>query len=41
MPEVSPEGRDAYDPGFWDVYLEAPPMVSFTATAGKGSLGAP
>jgi toxoflavin synthase len=41
MPEVSPEGRDAYDPGFWDVYLEAPPMVSFTATAGKASLSSP
>jgi SAM-dependent methyltransferase len=33
MPEVSPEGRDAFAPGFWDDYLEAPPMVSFLAHA--------
>jgi SAM-dependent methyltransferase len=41
MPDVSPEGRAAFDPGFWDAYLEAPPIVSFTATAGKGSIGRP
>jgi ubiquinone/menaquinone biosynthesis C-methylase UbiE len=37
MPTVSPEGRAAFAPGFWDLYLETPPMVSFTATAGEGS----
>jgi ubiquinone/menaquinone biosynthesis C-methylase UbiE len=34
MPTVSPEGRSAFAPGFWDAYLDAPPMVSFRATAG-------
>ena len=37
MPKVSPEGSAAFAPGFWDAYLEAPPIVSFmarTATAG-------
>ncbi len=33
MPTVSPEGRDAFAPGFWDAYLGAPPMVSFVARA--------
>lgn len=37
MPTVSPDGRAAFPPGFWDAYLEAPPMVSFRATAGAGS----
>jgi ubiquinone/menaquinone biosynthesis C-methylase UbiE len=36
MPEVSPEGLAAFAPGFWDAYLEAPPMASFTARAGTG-----
>ena len=34
MPEVSPEGRAAFTPGFWDAYLEVPPIVSLAATAG-------
>jgi SAM-dependent methyltransferase len=29
MPRVSPEGHDAFEPGFWDAYLESPPIVSF------------
>ena len=33
MPEVSPEGLEAFPPGFWDVYLDSPPIVSFTAAA--------
>ncbi|TMM03966.1 MAG: class I SAM-dependent methyltransferase [Actinobacteria bacterium] len=32
MPKASPEGIDACPPGFWDAYLESPPIVSFTAT---------
>jgi ubiquinone/menaquinone biosynthesis C-methylase UbiE len=34
MPTVSPEGVAAFAPGFWDDYLNAPPMASFTAIAG-------
>jgi SAM-dependent methyltransferase len=34
MPDVSPEGRSAFAPGYWDTYLESPPIVSFRATAG-------
>lgn len=34
MPEASPEGLEAAPPGFWDAYLDSPPIVSFTATAG-------
>jgi SAM-dependent methyltransferase len=34
MPEASPEGLAAFSPGFWDAYLESPPIVSFAATAG-------
>jgi SAM-dependent methyltransferase len=34
MPEVSPEGLEAFAPGFWDEYLNSPPIVSFTATSG-------
>jgi toxoflavin synthase len=41
MPDVSAEGRAAFEPGFWDAYLEAPPMVSFVATAGEGPLSSP
>jgi len=41
MPEVSAEGRAAFDLGFWDAYLEAPPIVSFRATAGEGPAGTP
>jgi ubiquinone/menaquinone biosynthesis C-methylase UbiE len=37
MPTVSPEGRAAFAPGFWDAYLEAPPMVSFKAVQGRGN----
>ena len=33
MPEVSPEGRESFPPGYWDAYLDSPPIVSFTATA--------
>ena len=32
MPEVSPEGMAVFPPGFWDVYLDSPPIVSLTAT---------
>jgi len=35
MPTVSTEGRAAYPEGFWDAYLEAPPIVSFVARAGS------
>lgn len=38
MPEVSPEGRVALPPGYWDVYLESPPIVSMSATAGMAIL---
>ena len=31
MPRVSPEGRATFEPGFWDAYLESPPIVSFSA----------
>jgi SAM-dependent methyltransferase len=34
MPEVSPDGIEAFAPGFWDDYLDSPPIVSFTATSG-------
>lgn len=34
LPKVSPEGLATFDPGFWDVYLETPPIVSFIARAG-------
>jgi SAM-dependent methyltransferase len=30
-PDVSPEGRAAFADGYWDAYLESPPIVSFTA----------
>lgn len=33
MPELSPQGLEAFPPGFWDAYLNSPPMVSLTATA--------
>ena len=36
LPEVSPEGQAAFAPGYWDTYLQAPPIVSFVATAGTG-----
>jgi ubiquinone/menaquinone biosynthesis C-methylase UbiE len=36
MPTVSPDGLAAFAPGFWDAYLEAPPMVSFVARGGTG-----
>jgi SAM-dependent methyltransferase len=35
MPEVSPEGLAAFAPGYWDAYLESPPIVSLAATAGR------
>jgi SAM-dependent methyltransferase len=35
MPEVSPEGRAAFAPGYWDAFLESPPIASLTATAGQ------
>jgi ubiquinone/menaquinone biosynthesis C-methylase UbiE len=38
MPTVSPGGRAAFAPGFWDAYLEAPPMVSFTARNGTAGV---
>ena len=31
MPEASPEGLEAFPPGFWDAYVESPPIVSFAA----------
>jgi len=34
MPQVSPEGLEAFAPGFWDAYLDSPPIVSFTAIIG-------
>jgi SAM-dependent methyltransferase len=34
MPNVSPEGIEAFPPGFWDVYLDSPPIVGLTATRG-------
>jgi SAM-dependent methyltransferase len=33
MPEVSRAGLEAFPAGFWDAYLDSPPIVSFTATA--------
>jgi ubiquinone/menaquinone biosynthesis C-methylase UbiE len=36
MPEVSPEGRAAFAPGYWDAFLDSPPIVSLSATAGEG-----
>ena len=33
MPRVSPEGQVAFEPGFWDAYLESPPIVSFSASS--------
>jgi hypothetical protein len=33
MPEVSREGLAAFPSGFWDAYLDSPPIVGFTATA--------
>lgn len=35
MPEVSPEGRAAFAPGYWDTFLELPPIASLAATAGR------
>lgn len=32
-PQVSEEGLAAFPPGFWDLYLESPPIVSLAATA--------
>ncbi len=32
MPEASPEGLEAFPAGFWDTYLDSPPIVSLTAT---------
>ena len=34
MPTVSPEGRSFFPPGYWDTYVDSPPMVSLMATAG-------
>jgi hypothetical protein len=33
MPEVSREGFRSFPPGFWDTYLESPPIVSLRAFA--------
>jgi len=33
MPEASRAGLDAFPSGFWDAYLDSPPIVSFTAAA--------
>jgi SAM-dependent methyltransferase len=33
MPEVSSEGSKGFPPGFWDTYLQSPPIVSFRAYA--------
>lgn len=35
LPEVSPEGQASFGPGFWDAFLDEPPIVSFSATAGS------
>jgi SAM-dependent methyltransferase len=35
MPTVSPEGRSSFTPGYWDAYLDSPPMVSLMATKGE------
>jgi SAM-dependent methyltransferase len=32
MPEASPESRATFAPGYWDAYLESPPIVSLAAT---------
>jgi SAM-dependent methyltransferase len=32
MPKVSPEGVTAFPPGFWDVFVDSPPIVGLTAT---------
>jgi SAM-dependent methyltransferase len=34
MPTVSAEGRSTFTPGYWDAYLDSPPMVSLMATVG-------
>jgi SAM-dependent methyltransferase len=34
MPDASAEGREAFPAGFWDAYLDSPPIVSFAATVG-------
>lgn len=31
MPRVSPAGQAGFEAGFWDAYLESPPIVSFSA----------
>jgi ubiquinone/menaquinone biosynthesis C-methylase UbiE len=31
MPEVSAEGRDEFPDGFWDAYLDSPPMAGLRA----------
>jgi SAM-dependent methyltransferase len=33
-PDVSPEGRATFPPGYWEAYLGSPPIVSLSATAG-------
>ncbi len=38
MPTVSAEGRSTFAPGYWDTYLESPPMVSLRATVGGGQV---
>jgi SAM-dependent methyltransferase len=38
MPTVSTEGQSSFTPGYWDAYLGSPPMVSFRAVAGRGSI---
>jgi toxoflavin synthase len=37
MPQVSPEGEATFGSGFWDAFLESPPIASFSATSSKGS----
>jgi SAM-dependent methyltransferase len=32
MPEVSPEGREAFPAGFWDAFLDSPPIVGLKAS---------
>jgi SAM-dependent methyltransferase len=36
MPEVSPEGLETFPAGFWEAYLNSPPIVSLTAAADAG-----
>lgn len=34
MPTVAPDGLSSFPPGYWDAYLDSPPMVSLVGTLG-------